>query len=337
MSDGRVLADRYEVESLVGHGGMADVYLAKDLRLGRRVAVKVLSPQFARDETFVARFQREAQAAASLNHPNVVSVYDAETQNGTHFIVMEFVDGKTLAEILRERGRIRPQQAAGVAEAVARALGVAHAAGIVHRDVKPGNIMITPRGEVKVTDFGIARASASDALTQTATVLGTASYLSPEQAQGGAVDARSDLYSLGVVLYEMLTGKPPFNGESAVTIAYRHVGETPVGPSQVQSDGPSELDGVVIRRLDRTPGDRSRSGGQPPADPRLAHGHDHPAHAGGRAERGRAHARPRHGRRQDHGAPGAVRRTDSMVDPGPHRRRGPGPGGRGAYPPQPVA
>src|SRR5262245_56950878 len=145
MAETRVLAGRYEVQSSLGHGGMADVYLAKDLRLGRLVAIKVISPQFARDDTFVARFQREAQAAASLNRPNVVSVYDAEPRNGPHVIVMEYVEGKTLAEILRERGRIRPQQAAGVAEAVARALGVAHAAGIVHRDVKPGNIMITPR------------------------------------------------------------------------------------------------------------------------------------------------------------------------------------------------
>src|SRR5204863_3181074 len=228
----RLLAGRYEIQRLLGHGGMAEVYLGTDRVLGRQVAVKVLGPQFARDATFVARFRREAQAAAALNHPNVVSVYDTGSDDGTHFIVMEYVRGKTLSDVIREDAPLLPERAAEIAQGVAQALAFAHKGGIIHRDVKPGNIMLTPTGDVKVMDFGIARATSSESLTQTATVLGTATYFSPEQAQGEPVDARSDVYSLGIVLYEMLTGRPPFNGDSAVTVAYKHVREQPVLPSK---------------------------------------------------------------------------------------------------------
>src|SRR6266566_647234 len=216
MPDTRVLSGRYQTDRLLGQGGMAEVYLGTDRVLGRRVAIKVLGGQLSRNAQFVSRFRREAQAAAALNHPNVVGVYDTGSDDGTHFIVMEYIQGRTLAEVIREDAPLLPDRAVEIAGSIAEALGFAHRAGIVHRDVKPGNIMLTPAGDVKVMDFGIARATTSESLTQTATVLGTATYFSPEQAQGAAVDARSDLYSLGCVLYEMLTAQPPFSAETAV-------------------------------------------------------------------------------------------------------------------------
>jgi beta-lactam-binding protein with PASTA domain/predicted Ser/Thr protein kinase len=255
MAEERVLAGRYSLESVLGQGGMAEVYLGTDQVLGRQIAVKVLGSQFSRDSSFVARFRREAQSAASLNHPNVVSVFDTGSDDGTHFIVMEYVQGKTLSQLIRQ-GPLLPERAAEIAAAVARALGFAHSQGIVHRDVKPGNVMLTPSADVKVMDFGIARATASESLTQTATVLGTATYFSPEQAQGEAVDPRSDVYSLGVVLYEMLTGHPPFAGESAVSIAYKHVREQPVPPSRLNPDVPGELDAIVLKCLAKNPANR---------------------------------------------------------------------------------
>jgi predicted Ser/Thr protein kinase len=266
MADERVLADRYELDSVLGHGGMADVYLGTDRVLGRQIAVKILDSQFARDSSFVARFRREAQSAASLNHPNVVSVFDSGSDDGTHFIVMEYVQGKTLSQLIRERDRVPPKLAAQVASSVARALAFAHREGIVHRDVKPGNIMLTPSGDVKVMDFGIARATASESLTQTATVLGTATYFSPEQAQGEGVDARSDIYSLGVVLFEMLTGQPPFAGETAVSIAYKHVREDPVPPSRLNEDVPADLDAVVLKCLAKNPANRYQTADELLAD-----------------------------------------------------------------------
>jgi beta-lactam-binding protein with PASTA domain/tRNA A-37 threonylcarbamoyl transferase component Bud32 len=259
MSGPRVLAGRYELDSLLGRGGMAEVYLGTDRVLGRRVAVKVLSPELARDSSFVARFRREAQSAAALTHPNVVSVFDTGSEDGTHFIVMEYVPGRTLAEVLRESGPLLPERAVEIASAVAAALGFAHEHGIVHRDVKPGNIMLTPTGDVKVMDFGIARATTGESLTQTATVLGTAAYLSPEQARGEPADARSDLYSLGIVLYEMLTGAPPFTGESPVAVAYRHVAEDAAPPSRRNPDVSPDLDAVVMKCLAKNPDNRYQS------------------------------------------------------------------------------
>jgi beta-lactam-binding protein with PASTA domain/predicted Ser/Thr protein kinase len=252
----RVLADRYEVEQLLGQGGMARVFRGTDRVLNRSVAVKVLSPQFASDDQFVARFRREAQAAAALNHPNIVSVYDTGDQGDVHYIVMEYMEGRTLRDVIRQEGPILPERASEIGQAVARALSSAHEAGLVHRDIKPGNIMLTRDGEVKVMDFGIARTSTGDTLTQTAAVLGTASYLSPEQAQGTTVDARSDIYSLGCVLYEMLTGRAPFTGDSPVAIAYKHVREDAVPPGRLNPDVPSSLDAVVMKAMAKNPDNR---------------------------------------------------------------------------------
>jgi eukaryotic-like serine/threonine-protein kinase len=252
-----LIGGRYEVGPELGRGGMAKVFRGTDTVLGRPVAVKVLAPQFSEDPAFVDRFRREAQAAARLNHPNLVSVFDTGSDDGIHYIVMEFVDGKTLADYLSGGGRIMPQRAIEIADAVARALEAAHAQGVIHRDIKPGNIMITPTGEVKVTDFGIARVVAgADTVAQTAAVLGTASYLSPEQAQGQPVDRRSDLYSLGCVLYEMLTGRPPFLWDSPVAVASRHVLEQPVPPSRLNPDVGPGLDAVVMRSLAKNPANR---------------------------------------------------------------------------------
>jgi serine/threonine protein kinase len=223
-TDRQVYSGRYELERKVARGGMADVFLSRDLLLDRPVALKVLFPEFASDPAFVQRFRREAQSAARLTHPNVVSVFDWGQEGSTYFIVMEFVEGQSLAQLLRESGRMDPDRAAAVAADVADALAFAHEHGVVHRDVKPGNVMLSRGGHVKVADFGIARAvSTVENLTQTGTVMGTATYFSPEQARGGAVDPRSDVYSLGVVLYEMVTGTPPFTGDNPVSVAYKHV------------------------------------------------------------------------------------------------------------------
>jgi serine/threonine-protein kinase len=252
----RVLAGRYRIESAVGEGGMARVFRGQDEVLGRTVAVKVLAPEFARDGQFVQRFRREAQSAAALNHPNVVSVFDTGSDGPVHYIVMEFVEGRTLRDVLAADGRLHPRRAAEIAESMCRALATAHKQGLVHRDVKPGNVMLTPSGEVKVMDFGIARVTTGEALTQTATVLGTASYFSPEQAKGEPVDARSDVYSAGCVLYEMLTGQPPFSGDSPVSIAYKHVREDPQLPSQLNRDVSSGLDAVVMKAMAKNPANR---------------------------------------------------------------------------------
>ncbi|MGH2693081.1 MAG: Stk1 family PASTA domain-containing Ser/Thr kinase [Actinomycetota bacterium] len=279
----RVLADRYELEAVLGQGGMARVFKGSDRVLNRTVAVKVLSPQFAGDEQFVARFRREAQAAAALNHPGIVSVYDTGSQGDVHYIVMEYVEGRTLRDIIRQEGPLLPERATEITEAVAGALAAAHEGGLVHRDIKPGNIMITREGEVKVMDFGIARTTTGDTLTQTASILGTASYLSPEQAQGEAVDARSDIYSLGCVLYEMLTARAPFSGDSPVAIAYKHVRENPVPPSRINTDVTESLEAVAMKCMAKNPVnryqtadelrqdlERVRRGGAPLATPILA-------------------------------------------------------------------
>ncbi len=252
-----VLGGRYRVEEELGRGGMATVFKGTDTVLGRPVAVKVLSSQYSGDADFVSRFRREAQSAARLNHRNLVSVYDTGTDDGVHYIVMEYVDAKTLADYLTGGGRIVPERAAEIAESVCDALSVAHSQGIIHRDIKPANVMITTRGEVKVTDFGIARViSGSDTVAQTAAVLGTASYLSPEQAQGQPVDQRSDLYSLGVVLYEMVAGRPPFAGDSPVMVASKHVLELPTPPSKVNPDVSPGLEAVIMKALSKNPENR---------------------------------------------------------------------------------
>ena len=254
--NGRTLGGRYHVEGELGRGGMARVYRGTDTVLGRPVAVKVLASQYADDGTFVSRFRREAQAAARLNHPNLVQVYDTGSDDGVHYIVMEYVEARTLADYLAGGGRIMPDRAIELAESVCDALAVAHDQGVIHRDIKPANIMVTRDGHVKVTDFGIARVASNETVEQTAAVLGTASYLSPEQAQGGAIDQRSDLYSLGCVLYEMLTGRPPFTGDSPVAVASKHVLEQPIPPSRINPDVSPSLDAIVMRAISKNPDNR---------------------------------------------------------------------------------
>ena len=259
------IGGRYELGAVLGYGGMSEVYAARDIRLDRDVAVKVLRADLARDPSFVSRFRREAQSAASLSHPNIVSVYDTGedtlgNENGLEipYIVMEHVSGRTLREVLTEEGRLLPRRAMEITAEVAAALEYSHRAGIVHRDIKPGNVMLTRNGEVKVMDFGIARAAATGSadMTQTAQVLGTAQYLSPEQARGEHVDARSDIYSTGCLLYELLTGVPPFQGDSPVAVAYQHVREDPLPPSRVDPDLPASVDAVVLKAMAKNPANR---------------------------------------------------------------------------------
>jgi len=267
---GKMLGDRYQVGGVIGRGGMAEVHEGRDLRLGRRVAIKILRPDLARDPSFQARFRREAQSAAALNHPNIVAVYDTGEDILTDpegqdvvvpYIVMEYVDGMTLRQLLASGRRLLPERALEIAAGVLTALDYAHRHGIVHRDIKPANVMLTRTGEVKVMDFGIARAinESGQTMTSASAVMGTAQYLSPEQARGEVVDARSDLYSTGVLLYELLVGRPPFTGESAVSIAYQHVSEMPTPPSQVDAGVSPEIDAVVLRALAKRADDRYQS------------------------------------------------------------------------------
>jgi serine/threonine-protein kinase len=266
MSDVRRLGDRYQVGELLGRGGMAEVHEGRDLRLGRRVAIKILKPELARDPAFLARFRREAQSAASLNHPNVVAVYDTgedvlgegPTAQTVPFIVMELVEGITLKELLSSGNKLVPERALEITSGVLAALDYSHRHGIVHRDIKPGNVMLTTTGAVKVMDFGIARATADagQTATTTSTIMGTAAYLSPEQAQGLGVDSRSDLYSTGVVLFELLTRRPPFVADAPVAVAFAHVNEPPPVPSALDPTLPPQVDPIVARALAKDPAQR---------------------------------------------------------------------------------
>jgi len=254
--DRPVFNDRYEIHSRLGRGGMADVFLARDRLLDRPVAIKVLFPEYAADPNFVERFRREATAASNLTHPNIVGVYDFGRHGGTYFMVMEYVNGRSLADILRADGTLHPQRAADIASDVAAALGFAHRNGVVHRDVKPANILVSSTGAVKVADFGIARAmnaATEQDLTQAGAVMGTATYFSPEQAQGGNPDPRSDLYSLGIVMYEMVAGQVPFQGENPVAIAYKQVHDTPPPLSEVAPTVPAGYDAIVAKLLAKAP------------------------------------------------------------------------------------
>ncbi len=272
-----LLGGRYEVGDLLGRGGMAEVHRGFDTRLGRPVAIKMLRTELARDSTFLSRFRREAQAAAGLNHSSIVAVYDhgedvAVEAGGAPvkvpYIVMEFVDGRTLRELLTERSSLPPGEALRMTEGVLDALAYSHRSGIVHRDIKPANVMIAADGSIKVMDFGIARAmaDANATMTQTSAVIGTAQYLSPEQAQGQPVDERSDLYSTGCMLFELLTGRPPFLGDSAVSIAYQHVGEPPLPPSRLVEGLSDDVDAVVLHSLAKPRDARYQNAGEFRAD-----------------------------------------------------------------------
>lgn len=258
MSDEQLLGGRYRLARLLGRGGMAEVYEARDEVLDRHVAVKLLLSRFRNDPEFIGRFRREAQAAASLSHPNIVAVYDTGQHDRLPYIVMELVRGQSLEEAI-DQGGLTEDQALEICAEVCSALEYAHGRGLVHRDIKPGNILLASGGQVKVTDFGIARAVTAETITQTASVLGTAAYLSPEQAQGRPVDVRSDLYSLGVVLYEMLTGRKPFEGDSAVGVAYQHVQEAPVPPRQVGAGISPAAEAIAMKAMAKNVANRYQS------------------------------------------------------------------------------
>jgi eukaryotic-like serine/threonine-protein kinase len=260
----RLLGGRYEIGEVVGYGGMAEVHRGRDLRLGRDVAVKLLRADLSRDESFLIRFQREAQNSASLNHPNIVAVFDTGEDAGIPYMVMEFVNGRTLKEVLIAEGRFDAATACEVVADMCSALDFSHKHHIIHRDVKPGNVMLSDTNQVKVMDFGIARALASGqaTMTQTSAVIGTAQYLSPEQARGETVDARSDVYAVGCVLYELLVGHPPFTGDNPVSVAYQHVREEARPPSELNPNVPASVDAVIMKALAKNPENRYHSAGE---------------------------------------------------------------------------
>ena len=262
---GTVFDGRYRIVRKLGTGGMADVYLAEDQELGRRVAIKILNDRHAADDSFVERFRREAKNAAGLSHPNIVSVYDRGTAEGTYYIAMEYLDGRSLKELIVSRGPAPVKTAVEYARQVLAAVGFAHRHGIVHRDIKPHNVLVGPEGRLKVTDFGIARSGASQ-MTEVGSIIGTAQYLSPEQARGAPVDQTSDVYSVGVVLYELLTGQVPFTGETPLEIAMKHLSEVPKPPSELRPEVPHDLDLVVLRALAKDPSERYQTAEEMDAD-----------------------------------------------------------------------
>src|SRR5437588_7353027 len=260
VTAGTVIDGRYKVLERLGSGGMADVFLAEDDQLGRKVALKLLHRRFSEDPGFVERFRREAQSAAGLQHPNVVSVFDRGAYDGTYYIAMEYLPGRSLKQLIREEAPLDPLRAIEITIQMLKAARFAHRHGVIHRDLKPHNVIVDEAEHVKVTDFGIARAGASD-MTETGSIMGTAQYLSPEQAQGHAVSAHADLYAIGIVLYELLTGRVPFDGDSPVTIALKQVSELPVPPSAYNPAIPPELDAIVLRALEKDPARRFADAG----------------------------------------------------------------------------
>lgn len=259
MMIGKMLGNRYELLEKIGEGGMAEVYKAKCHSLNRFVAVKILKAEYSSDKDFVEKFKREATAAASLSDNNIVTIYDVGTENGINYIVMEYVKGKTLKEIIRQKKRLSNEEAVEVAIQIAKALSCAHKNNIIHRDIKPHNIMVTEEGMVKVTDFGIAKASNSVTITNTSKVLGSAHYFSPEQAKGSYVDFRTDIYSLGIVIYEMVTGRVPFNADSPVSVALKHIQEAPVPPKDINSSIPNSLNNLILKAIEKEPIKRYQS------------------------------------------------------------------------------
>ncbi len=253
---GKVLGNRYEIVEKIGSGGMSLVYKARCSLLNRYVAVKILRPEFTSDEGFVKKFRQESQAAASLSHQNIVGIYDVGEDQDIHYIVMEYIEGKTLKQLIKEKTRIEPFQAAEIAQQICKALVHAHKNHIVHRDIKPHNILMTKEGTAKVTDFGIARAVTSSTVTNTGSVIGSVHYFSPEQARGGYIDEKSDLYSLGIVLYEMVTGKVPFEGESPISIALKHLQESVIPPAQIMDGIPAGLEQIIMKATQKDPGSR---------------------------------------------------------------------------------
>ncbi len=250
---GKTIANRYEIISQTGVGGMATVYTARDNVLNRKVAIKVLKYEFTTDEEFIKRFNSEAQAAASLTHPNIVSIYDVGNEDGIYYIVMELVRGKTLKQIITEEGALPWKWSVNIAMQIASALETAHKNNIVHRDIKPHNIIITEDGVAKVTDFGIAKAVSNSTITAFGTTIGSVHYFSPEQAKGGYTDAKSDIYSLGVVMYEMLTGRVPFDSDTSVSVALKHMQEPPVPPMEINDNIPQAVNDIILKAMEKEP------------------------------------------------------------------------------------